>query len=174
MSTKITQNLTKGDTETQRLEYRRRSDFVRGIVVAGIFGFLINVFASIYYNAFLTDTIQLSSYKVPYMVGLVIAFFAVIAFLQFIVIDYKNDLHLEKGFWRRYFLFVTEDFAPLRYARYVQRFLISVLLLIFSSVIIFALVFTFGVWSVVVTMVIGITAGLIGLISKDRYKRRNG
>jgi hypothetical protein len=134
------------ETEEDRLEYRRRFDLVLAIVLAATLGLILNVFANIYYDAFLVKTTNLNSYD-PLNVATLSGFFLVVAaFLQFLVYDYKNKLQMEKGFWKRYVTFLTEDFVLSRIAQRVQR------------------VIVFFLFSYIGAVIFLVIAGLLGLI----------
>jgi|GEM_PF-6700818 len=82
-------------------EKKKRFDITFGIIVAGIFGFLINILASIVYNYFFLvnpDPIRWDFF------GLLLgALLISIVFLQFIVRDFKNELILNRSFFERFF-----------------------------------------------------------------------
>lgn len=127
------------ETDDDKLERRKRIDFVFGIVVAGIFGLIINVFSNIFYDVFLVHKINFNSYDQIYLTGLMLLLFLVLAFMQFLVYDYKNKLSLEKNFWKRYMFFLSEDFSLSRIVKVLNRFFISMFLIIFDFNIITAL-----------------------------------
>lgn len=120
------------ETDEDKLEHRKRFDFALGIVVAGVFGLIINTFSNIFYDVFLTHKMKFNSYDQVYLTGLVLLLFLVLAFLQFLVYDYKNKLTLEKNFWKRYMFFLSEDFSLSRLAKILNRFFISMFLIIFD------------------------------------------
>jgi hypothetical protein len=156
------------ETDDDKFEYRKRSDFVLGVVIAGILSWLINIFSNLYYDVFLTHNIKLSSYNNLHLVVLLSILFLLIAFLQFLIYDYKNKLTLENNFWKRYLFFVSEDFSPSRLVRFVNIFFISVFLIIFDV----SIFFTVNNYTGPIISGAFLFVGIIILMMKDRLSRR--
>lgn len=155
------------ETEEDKLEQRKRFDFVLGVVVAGILGLIINIFSNIFYDLFLTHKIQFSSYD-PFYISILTSFlFLIIAFLQFLIYDYKNKLSLEKSFWKRYVFFLSEDFALSRFTRILNKVLISIFLIIFNLSILISLNNYSGFLIVLAVLI----ASVVFLILKAFVKR---
>lgn len=144
------------ETEEDKLEYRKRFDFVLGIIIAGILGLIINTFSNIFYDVFLTHRVKFSSYDQFYLAILTSLLFLVLGFLQFLVYDYKNKLSLEKSFWKRYMFFLSEDFPLSRFAKILNRFFISMFLIIFNSSILITLNNYFGYTLAIAVIFVGV------------------
>lgn len=159
------------ETEIDKLEHRRRFDSVLGITLAGILGWLINIFSNIYYDVYLTHSTRITSYN-SFQLSLLISFlFLVVAFLQFLVYDYKNELTLGKNFWLRYISFISENSPFSRIARLLNRLFLIMFLIIFDFSILSVLYSYVGYLSVITILFVSfITIFLITYIRKT-FKR---
>lgn len=119
------------ETPEMKTEYRKRFDLVLGIIIALMIGFFTNVFAVIFYETVIKVTGDTANFNEVALLITTFGFFASIAFLQFLVYDYKNDLCLNKNFWKRYVFYLTEDFAPFR----IMRILGNIFIVIFALLI---------------------------------------
>lgn len=160
------------ETEADKLEHRKRLDTVLGLAVAGILGWLINIFSNIYYDVFLTHNAKISSYNAFHLLVLLSLMFLVVAFLQFLVYDYKNELTLGKSFWVRYMFFVSEDSSLSRFARLLNKFFVSMFLIIINLGILSVLYNSVGYLSIFLVLLGSIiVVGIISYIRKRLLKR---
>lgn len=151
------------------IEYKKRFDLVLGIAVAGFLSFLINIFSSIYYDVFLTHSKNISQYESNDLIIFAILFSATIAFLQFLIIDYKNEIDLKKGFWKRYLFFFMHDFVVTRAAVHVYRFFLGLTILLIDIAIVMTIPENFRLWAIAVICGLGVLVVFI----RDKIKIHN-
>ena len=75
------------ETDKDKIEYRKRFDFVLGVVVAGVFGWLINILSDVYYDVFLKHTVKIESYDSFQLSLSGFILFVAIGFLKFLVYE---------------------------------------------------------------------------------------
>jgi hypothetical protein len=119
----------KKNAKTEKIE------LVFGIVIAGIFSFVINIFSDLYFAYFINnDEIHISHNQTIVLSLLVLL---TIALLQFIIFDYKNESKLDISFFKRFINFFFEDFKATKIINNLGKFILVSFLYIFLIIFIF-------------------------------------
>lgn len=153
--------------EEHRKEKIQRTTFVLGIFTAAVVGFVVNLFSNMYYDVLISQTREFSSYsEKPVVVALVILFVST-GFLFFLVYDYKNEIDLNRPFFKRFLDYFFNVFWLSRQLQKISNG--TIFFMKWSMAILFgvALYQTSGVWSALVWLcVIVVWVG-----SKILYRR---
>lgn len=96
--------------EKEQKEKIERTTFVLGIFSASIIGFVLNLYANIYYDVFVTGDKQFGKMSEAGIIFPTFALIFTIGFLQFLIYDYKNELNLNRPFFDRFFYYFDKVF----------------------------------------------------------------
>jgi len=160
------------ETDKDKIEYRKRFDFVLGVVVAGVFGWLINILSDVYYDVFLKHTVKIESYDSFQLSLSGFILFVAIGFLKFLVYDYKNKLILEKNFWDRFIFFLNDNFNLSFFASLLKNLFIILFLVFFNLFIFNTLNVLIGFVDAVIVSVFDVVFSLVLLFIKQKIKEK--
>lgn len=137
--------------ESKRKEKIERTTFVLGIFSAGVMGFVLNIFANVYYDVLVTGDKQFSKLDQPSLIFSFLVFIFVIGFLQFLVYDYQNEINLNRPFFRRFFDYFDNVFWFTRLTRKVNKITLFIIKWTIIGVFAFSFFRLYG-WGVAVTL----------------------
>lgn len=112
-------------------EKKRRSDIIFGILLASTLGVLLTLFSNLYYDIFVTKTIEWSSVNQNHVFIWMVILLAAWGFISFFIYDYQNEVEMNLGFWKRFMDYFFNAFGPMKIIRVIGGvYLILVLSLI--------------------------------------------
>lgn len=121
-------------------EQRDRTYAVWGIVIGSVLGVLLTLFANAYYDIFVTGSESWDTIDHKQVYGWIAMIIAIWGFLGFFIYDYKNNLHADIAFWKRFLKYFFQRSKPWKTIRvviglYVILVIISILLLIYLHIV---------------------------------------
>ncbi len=116
------------DEETEKT---KRTDIVLGIVGASAIGFILSLFADVYYRMFLVGDLKWENVNHIQVYSLLLLLLALIGFLQFFIDDYKNNVEINRSLLKRYFIYFFYQFTPGKIIRFIVGIYTLTILAIF-------------------------------------------
>lgn len=159
------------ESDASKEEYKRRFNFVFGAIVAALLGFVVNISSNIYYDVLMKGDYSVSKYDIPYFSFYIAILFLSIGFLRFFIYDYKNDFNFNLGFWDRFSFFLKDDFSLSRFARFLNKSLIS-LFLIFFIISVFNILYNIEKRITLIIIMTDIIFSFIILLIRDKAKKQ--
>lgn len=154
------------------IERKKRTDFAWGVIIAAIFGFTLNLLANLYYDLFIVKAISWDKVDHMQVLAAGMLLLGLLAFLQFIIDDYKNNIVINKSFVRRYLNYFFYKFVPGKILRYLIGSYILLIFFAFVFVIFVSIFITLGkIYNYYISTLIFLFAFLFYRIS-GRIKRR--
>lgn len=98
-------------------EQKKRFDTVVGILIASVLGFVLNLSANLYYDLFISKAVTWDKINHFQVLGLGLSFVGIIGFLQFFIDDYRNNVEMNKTYWKRFSNYFFHEFRAGRYIR---------------------------------------------------------
>lgn len=111
-----------------------RGYIVWGIIMGGLFGFLINVFSTVFYEIFIVKSLLWENVDHRYFSLCAIALVGLIGYLLFFIFDYPNTPEFSKVYFRRFISYFFKSFWPGKVARLIIGIYLLVLLVGFLVV----------------------------------------
>ena len=156
--------------DKNRKEKIQRTTFVMGIFSASIISFVLNVYANIYYEIVVKGVENFSNFNPPGIIAPTIVLVLVIGFLQFLIFDYKNDMNLDRSFFKRFFDYFDKVFWLTQLTKRINK----VFWFIFKWLFIIIFAFSFYKISGWTGASIWIILILTWILVKSIYKRHYG
>lgn len=128
-----------------KTERKERTTLVLGIFTASVIGFVVNLYANIYFEVFLTGRETMVAYNQLALIIPTLILVLAIAFLSFLVYDYQHELTLNRPFLKRFFEYYENVFWLSRATRKVSRVIVFLVKWIFAILFSLALFETSGV-----------------------------
>jgi len=137
--------------EENQIEKKKRLDTVLGIIVAAILSFMVDLYANLYYELFVVNTLKWSQVNHTQVYGMTLVFLALVGFLQFFVEDYQNDIDIRGGLIKRYIKYFFYEFTP---GKFIRWFLGAYLLLVLFGFIVglYYVLAQFGGYAIAATL----------------------
>lgn len=117
----------------KEVEKKRRSDIIFGIILASVFGVILNLFSNLYYDVLVSKTVRPESIDWNHVIAWFFILLATWGFISFFIYDYENEFKMNISFWKRFTDYFFNSFRPMR----ILRLLVGVYLMIFSVFLIF-------------------------------------
>lgn len=93
-------------------EKNKRFDFVWGIILAAILGFLLNLLANVYYDLFIVKTVLWEKVNQEQVFIIILLLLGLVGFLGFLIDDYRNEMKISRNFLQRYWQYFFYKFTP--------------------------------------------------------------
>lgn len=153
----------------EKIEQKKRTDTVIGIVLASAFGLALNLIANLYYDLFVIHAITWADVDRFQVLAIVLVTVAMVGFLDFFIHDYKNDLEVNKSLWKRYSNYFFYEFTPGKILRVI--FGVYMLLILGGFLILFyiTLLQVWGFW----TATSAFAGGSLLAYIKERRQRQS-
>ncbi|MDD2495082.1 MAG: hypothetical protein PHE29_07820 [Tissierellia bacterium] len=155
----------------EKKEIIQRTNFVLGIIVASIIGFVLNVYANIFYDAVVTGKEQFSNINSFSIALLFIILMYMIAFLQFLIYDYQNEINLDRSFFKRFSDYYDNIFWFSRLMNRINKFMGFVIKLFLFVLSAFVIVNLFG-WPITILWIVFVFRKSIIKFSKQWHLSR--
>lgn len=105
--------------EADKLEQRKRKEIAWGIIIAGVASLAAGILVNAYYDLFVNVTTTWEKINQMQIYGAALVLTAIVGLLNFFIADYKNDLEVDRSFWKRYRDYFFYSFAPGKLMRIV-------------------------------------------------------
>lgn len=156
--------------ETKQKERIERTTFVLGIFSAGVMGFILNIFANVYYDVLVTGEKQFSKLDQPSLIFSFLGLVFVTAFLQFLIYDYQNEINLNRPFLRRFFDYFDTVFWFTQITKKINKIFLFIVKWTIIGSFAFAFIGLYG-WTVASAM---FSVFVLWSIVKNIYQRYYG
>lgn len=156
--------------EKEEKEKIQRTTFVLGIFSASIIGFVLNIYANVYYDVYVAGKEQFSNFSQFSIVLPFLILILVVAFLHFLIYDYQNEINLNRPFLKRFFDYFDNVFWFTQITKRVNKIFWFIMKWIFVITFAFSIFNTFG-W---IASGIWIIVFLVWPLGKSIYQRHYG
>jgi len=147
--------------------------FILGIFSAAIIGFVLNIYANMYYVMFVTGEQKLGDFSTSGILFPTFAFIVTCAFLQFLIYDYRHEMDFSHSFFGRFFDYFENVFWFGRVTKSVNKITVFIFKWFFA-IAIAVYFYNVSAFFVLGTWLFLIACWILGrFIYKQRYKKRH-
>lgn len=157
--------------ETDRLEQRKRKEIAWGIIIALVASFAAGILVNAYYDLFVNVTTTWAKINQMQIYGSALVLTAIVGLLNFFIADYKNDLEVDRSFWKRYRDHFFYSFAPGKVLRWVIGLYALIIIFGFLAVLYFFMAKFSGY--LIATFVFGASFLKVYLEEKNKKKHED-